>query len=142
MDLKSKRSLYHPDGIISNVFRPDGTQILVTLEHAYMVGAGFAAKVKPGVYTCVRGTHALSDGKPFETFEVTGVDGHTGILFHHGNFNEDSEGCILTGDAEARGPDPHGDGTLRDLVTNSNVAFQRFMAAQQGVDHFVLEVVA
>jgi len=145
MNLKIKRRLYEKDGIISDVTTPEGGKLLTTLEHAYPSGLpefAWLPKVQPGVYRCVRGEHSLHDGKLFETFEVTGVPGHSGILFHHGNWNRDSEGCILTGDALAKAPDPKDSGSVHDLVTNTRVAFDRFMAAQEGCDFFDLEVVA
>ena len=143
MNLKIKRVWYLADGIISNVFTEDGTHLLTTLEHAYSDGAGeWEPKVPPGVFECVRGTHALHDGREFETFEVTGVKGHAGILFHHGNWNEDSEGCILTGDALTEAPDPKNGGAVADLVTNTDAAFARFMAAEAGEATFSLTVEA
>lgn len=145
MDLKLKRVFYEADGIVSNVFDPQSKHVMTTLEHAYPSGLPeykWLPKVPPGVYTCKRGTHALHDGKQFETFEVMGVAGHAGILFHHGNWNRDSEGCILTGDALTEAPDPEDGGHAHDLVTNTNAAFSRFMEAQDGCDSFTLTVEA
>ena len=143
MNLKLQRVFYEDDGIISNCFDENRQLLMVTLEHAYPSGLPnykWLPKLMPGKYVCVRGMHRLrSMTKDFETFEVTGVPGHTGILFHHGNWNEDSEGCILTGDnldaAKRNGKD-------QDLVVNTFPAFNRFMAAQKNVDRFMLEVLA
>jgi hypothetical protein len=66
---------------------------------------------------------------------VTGVAGHTGLLFHWGNWNRDSDGCILTGEAFA-------DSAKGEMVTNSRASFARFMALQDGFDSFQLEVKA
>ncbi len=108
-----------------------------TLEHAYDDGqGGWQAKLPEGVYTCVRGTHALHNGIPFETFEITGVAGHKGILFHAGNFNRDSEGCVLLGRDVAINPN-----TGEEMVTGSKAEFAAFMARLDGVDSFQLEVV-
>lgn len=141
MNLIMKRNLYRADGIISEVFDESGNKVLTTLEHAYSDGAGeWEPKIPPGVYDCVRGQHQLLHGGTFETFEVAGVKNHSGILWHHGNWNEDSEGCILTGDAMISAPDPAFGGAARDLVTNTNPAFMRFMAMQMGCDQFQLTV--
>ena len=146
MDLTIKREQYLDDGIFSRVTRDDtGEEVMVTCEHAYPSGLPeytWLPKVMPGKYTCVRGTHQLAHGDPFETFEVTGVAGHSGILFHRGNWQDDSRGCLLCGedfaqtehDAERPGPE--------DMVTNSRVAFESFMALQAGADVFTLTVVA
>lgn len=143
MDMTTERTWYHQDGIFSNAYRDDTREhVLSTLEHAYPSGDPaytWLPKVLPGRYRCVRGKHALHDGKEFETFEVTGVPGHSGILFHHGNWNQDSEGCILTGDAVTDGVR---DGSPQELVTNTNPAFERFMDLQEGSDSFMLTVKA
>lgn len=106
-------------------------EIAKTLEHSYFIpGGGFIAKLPFGTYRCVRGMHQLSGGFPFETFEITGVPGHSGILFHRGNFNRDSEGCILLGtDIE------------NSALTHSADAFLKFMSGLDGVISFDLEVI-
>lgn len=129
------------DGVTGRLFTDSGELIAVTLEHAYESGVeGYAPKVPAGTYRCVRGWHQLHKGgglsDPFETFEVTDVPGHAGILFHTGNFNRDSAGCILVG---ARFADIGNDGTVD--VADSRAAFARFMRLQDGVDEFELRVV-
>jgi Family of unknown function (DUF5675) len=48
---------------------------------------------------------------------VTGVEGHTGIEIHPGNWPRDTHGCLLVG--EERAPDD---------VTQSRAAFEQLMA--------------
>jgi Family of unknown function (DUF5675) len=84
------------------------------------------------MYTCQRGIHQL--GHPgslvsIETFEVMNVPGHTGILFHTGNTDEDSEGCILLGDKVQN----------FELLDSRNT-FQEFMKLMEGKDTFQLGV--
>lgn len=122
---------------------PDGPQYPIT----------YQPKVPPGVYTCKRGIHHLpwkSDvllGEvlealgaalvkindtlcvKFETFEITGVPGHNNILFHWGNFNDDSDGCVCLG--MGRAP---------NMVTSSRTAFSNFMDAKAGIDEYQLTV--
>lgn len=147
MDLTYKRVMYRPDGIFSTVTRDDtGEHFMVVLEHAYQQPDGsWKPKVQPGVYTCVRGMHTL--GEPphqhqLETFEILGVVGHSGILLHPGNWDEDSAGCSLVGSSFAQGNDPHEDGKLVEMVVNSQETFKKFMAAQEGLDSFQLTVLA
>lgn len=135
MDLTIKRLDYNDDGIFGHLEETDsGDSVAVTLEHAYYSNNGdgsYSPKLPPGDYLCVRGEHRLSKGKPFTTFEVTNVPGHTGILFHPGNYNEDSDGCILLGT------------TLSfSMISESRAAFSKFMALQDGVDEFTLTVLA
>jgi len=138
MDMTTSRKMYRPDGIFSEVVRDDTGEVLMrTLEHAYQDEGtqAWAPKIPPGTYTCVRGTHELKNGVPFTTYEVTGVEGHSGILFHKGNWDKDSEGCILCGLEFA-------DSSRGKMVTQSAVAFDKFMELQAGVDLFYLKVVA
>lgn len=134
MDLYLKRTDYRPDGIFGEITSPDFT--CYTLEHAYANnGHGFQPKVPSGTYTCVRGTHKLEHGPSFETFEVTGVEGHSGILFHVGNVNGDSDGCILLGLNIITGSE---DGM--QTIHASREAFNKFINVQAGVDSFTIVI--
>jgi hypothetical protein len=151
MNLRSKRMHFRPDGIFSGIFLDDGTLFMVTLEHAYKrsdpaVAGSLASyperesipKIITGSFTCRRGKHRLHGMKEdFETFEVTGIPGHSNLLFHWGNFNENSEGCILTGE---RLVDTVRNAKPTDMITNSRLAFDRFMKLQEGIDEFQLKV--
>lgn len=127
---------YRADGIFGDfTFREDDVPFMVTLSHAYETSPyKFAPVVAPGEYTCVRGKHRLDDGVEFETFEITGVAGHSGLLFHAGNFNKDSKGCTLCGREIATQTNGQG------MITHSRATFADWMARLQGVDEFKLEV--
>lgn len=115
-------------GLLSN---DDGSQIFYTLEHAYLQpDKCFISKIPNGVYACVRGMHQLERMiRPFETFEITGIMGHTDILFHSGNRNGDSAGCVLLGMSR------------NDVeVLNSREAFSKFMELMTGINLFNLTV--
>lgn len=129
MELTLTRRQYRDDGIFSQLTGL-GNPIL-TLEHSYEK----KPKVPRGTYRCVRGMHYLKGmKKPFETFEVKSVPKCTGILFHVGNYNRDSEGCILVGENLGMS-----NGAL--MLTHSRAAFYRFMRALAGVNEFTLHVV-
>lgn len=133
---KLRRTSFEADGIFG-VFTFDGDDdaFMETLEHAFFQGNGEYAPIIPnGTYTCVRGTHALSNGVPFQTFEITGVNGHSGLLFHAGNFNKDSHGCVLCGQEEVK----QANGEM--MITGSRTRFAQFMARLDGVQSFQLEV--
>lgn len=131
MDLVLHRHQFLPTGIFGSLVSIDKI-IATTLEHAFSNSAGWAPIVPIGTYACVRGKHQLEGMKePFETFEVTGVPGHTGILFHVGNYNRDSSGCILVGLAMV------GDGQEK-MISGSREAFKEFMNLQRFVDSFQL----
>jgi hypothetical protein len=155
MNLRSTRMHFRPDGIFSGIFLDDGndfpTMFMVTLEHAYKrsdpaVSGSLASyperefipKIITGDFACRRGKHRLHGMKEdFETFEVTGIPGHLNLLFHWGNFNENSEGCILTGE---RLVDTVRNAKPTDMITNSRTAFDRFMKLQEGLEEFRLKV--
>jgi hypothetical protein len=73
-------------------------------------------KIPPGRYVCRR-TYFHRGG--FDTYEVTGVEGHSRLLFHKGNVEADSEGCILVGQRF--------DQWGRPAVLESALAFSVFM---------------
>lgn len=127
---------YRPDGIFGNfTFEGDENPFMVTLSHAYQQeDKSWKPIVREGNYLCLRGSHSLNNGIPFETFEITGVDGHSGLLFHPGNFNKDSHGCTLCGEEIKTQPD----GSW--IITNSKVKFEDFMNRLKGIQNFYLEV--
>lgn len=124
-------------GIFGELVDQLGMHVACTLEHSYggPLFDHFMPKVPEGEFQCVRGVHQLVGmTHSFETFEVTGVPGHTGLLFHAGNFNSNSIGCILVGETiEKLG------GVL--MVTNSKIALEKFMDIQSGIDSFLLTVI-
>lgn len=121
---------YRDDGIFSELRDETGKVIAHTLEHSY----DKKPKVELGAYKCVRGPHRLHGMvSDFETFEITGVQGHTGVLFHWGNWNDDSNGCVLLGEGIAASQ-------KGQMVTNSRKTFQEFMDMLEGQNSFTLMV--
>lgn len=137
MTLILKRKDYRNDGIFSELLTEEGKKLCETLEHSYPDSAGkWSPKIPGGNYLCVRGSHRLHADHPvFETYEVTGVSGHQGILFHCGNTENDSEGCVLLGQAAVEKD------ALRTLI-HSRDAFKDFMARVGLAQSFILKVVA
>jgi len=124
---------YRADGIFGEfTFDGDPGRFCVSLEHSYDI----KPKLPSGIYTCKRGQHKLHNGIPFETFEITGVPGHSGILFHAGNFNADSSGCVLLGHAIVGDPITGG-----EMITGSKDEFKQWLERLDGIDEFQLEVI-
>lgn len=143
MDLTLTRTEYRPDGVFGVLSKTEtGEQVAVTLEHAYSKVAKYYTKVDQGVYTCVRGEHTLHhDPTPFETFEIMDVLGHSDILFHVGNYNEDSDGCVLLGYSTYDQPHLDSEGDIKyKMLTGSRQTFGAFMQLQEGIDQFTLTV--
>lgn len=130
--MKLTRTSYEESGIYGILSQDDGSQIAVTLEHAYQQDDGsFAPKTPSGIYQCVLGQHELASmTAPFQTYEITNVPGHSNILIHMGNYNADSEGCVLVGANR-----------VDNMITNSRVTFASFMESMAGIDSFQLEIV-
>lgn len=118
------RTNFADNGIFGILTDVSDNIVAYTLEHSY----NKIPKLPNGTYTCVRGQHALHSG-PIETFEITGVTGHSGILFHYGNYNADSDGCVLLGTGETTA-----------AVTDSRDAFSNFMSRLMGINSFTLIV--
>lgn len=133
MKLKLENIEFSEHGIFGILEDENNFFALNTLQHAYPSNDAFLWKPKlpPGDYVCVRGFHRLpSMVDVFETFEITNVPGHTGILFHVGNFNKDSEGCVLLAYGRKG----------NDLI-ESKAGFQAFMDYVDGIDQFDLTVI-
>lgn len=125
MTLTLTRNDFTSDGIFGTLEDDKSKLFLVTLEHSF----DSKPKLYDGVFNCVRGTHKLHNLIPFQTFEITGVVGHTGVLFHIGNYNKDSDGCVLLGIDR--------DGTM---ITHSAIAFSKFTALLEKENSFTLVV--
>lgn len=133
MDLTLRRLSIEDQGAFSYLLTSLGSQIACTVERTFGELGAPAVVLQPGEYVCVRGEHSLDGIHRFETFEVTGVSGHSGILFHSGNWETDSKGCIIVGEAF---------GTLgeRKAVVRSVSAFHTFLDRERDVESFMLTV--
>ena len=82
-----------------------------------------------GVYRCVR----VQSPRFGKTFEVTQVPGRTHILFHRGNYLEDTEGCILVAEEFS--------GTYeKPMIVSSHRGFMEMMKLLQDDSEFELEI--
>lgn len=131
-----KRLSFLETGVFGELLSDSSIHFCFTLEHAYADYSTnpptYVSKIPNGVYTCKRGMHILEGmSAPFETFEITGIPGHTNILFHVGNVNADSAGCVLLGTLQAEGSE----------ILNSRLAFTQFMDSLKYLDSFDLTVI-
>ncbi len=98
-DIELVRVSVAPEGAFGVVLIDGVPPGLVTLERTYPTddirprGPQYV-KIPAGRYLCRRTTFQRGG---YETYEVTGVVGHDRLLFHRGNVEGDSEGCILLG---------------------------------------------
>lgn len=110
---------------------PDVGVEFCTLEHSYATDKdSWAPKVEKGTYECQRATMKT---KGLETFIIMNVPNAEGIFFHKGNYNDDSEGCVLLGtDCDVERVVP--------LLIDSRVAFDKFMSILKNDNQFTLVV--
>ncbi len=133
MDLLLTRVYVGPEGAFSTIAPIGKPPFLVGLEHTYEDNA---VKVPRGTYTCRR-TH-FNRGN-YDTFEITGVQGHSRLLFHRGNEEDDSDGCVLVG-LRFGLVSKLNTYANKDGVLESISAFSIFMSRQGNIDSFRLEV--
>lgn len=137
MDMVLRRLNFRQDGILGELVSDDQTFECATLEHAYTNDNGnWEPKLPIGLYLCRRGKHTLEHhAYPFEAFEIMNVPNHTNILFHVGNFNNDSQGCVLLGEKMNQSER----GSL--MIGYSKSTFDKFMNFHRGVEEFNLTVI-
>ncbi len=92
--LKLVRIAYISDGTFGVLFDYDGTPFCLTLEREWKDNKRNISCIPVGVYTCKR----IDSPKFGDTFKVLRVPGRTDILFHKGNIEDDSHGCIVIGE--------------------------------------------
>ena len=102
----------------------------VTLERPWKDNKRGESCIPKGVYTCVM----VKSPKFGPTWMVQNVPGRSEILFHKGNLEDDSHGCILVG--ESFNP------VLgRPGITASKEGFEEFMKITSMCTSFPLEIV-
>lgn len=138
LELTLKRVSFHDDGTIG-VLLCGSAPLCLTLEEEWRDNAKSISCIPLGSYTCRR----VDTPKHGVTYEVTGVPGRSAILFHSGNTEEDTMGCILTGREwgwlQAKDEDT-GIERMKLSVLRSREAFKAFMEAIGSRDSFVLHV--
>ncbi len=131
MDAKLTRKSASLYGILGEWSRlSDGQKLFVTLEHAYVEEGKFVPKLAAGTYRCIR-RFSPKHGEIFMVENPPAFEGHpvTYIEIHVGNYNSDSEGCILLGETLGVG-----------CILESRPAVDSFMEMQLGTDAFTLVV--
>lgn len=113
------------DGCFS-VLLWEGRPFAVSVERTFDSGQPI---IQAGMYQCTR-SHFNRGG--YDTFEIE-VQGHDRILFHRGNTEEDSIGCVCIAEKF---------GILNDktAVLESVEGFTEFMNKTTGLDSFNMEV--
>ncbi len=133
------RKEFSSEGIFGELIDENGKLLAVTLEHAFLQLDGtYLPKIAAGVYTCLLGhSHHLDHMPPgavFTAYEFLNLPNFmgkpvNGCLFHIGNKNADSDGCVLLG-AVVR----------NEWIYSSGEAFAAFMLSQNGLANIQITV--
>ena len=129
MILTLKRVSYSPIGTFGVLIREDKVPFAVTLEDPDKNNQVGISCIPVGMYTCKR----INSPKFGITFTVLDVPGRTHILFHKGNTQKNTRGCILIG--EQFDPVLGTEG-----ITHSKKGYNEFMTTVSKVDKFFLYI--
>lgn len=108
----------------------DGKPICLTLEPYSRDNETNISSIPNGQYICKK----IVSPSYGETFEVTNIQGRSSILFHWGNLDTNTEGCILLGEE-------YGELSGQWAVLSSKKAFVEFMGYMQDIDAFTLTII-
>lgn len=99
----------------------------LSLEREWLDNATGISCIPAGDYICKR----VDSPRFKDTFEVTNVKDRTHILFHAGNLDDDSHGCILVGEKFGRVKGSPG-------IQSSREGFNEFMEIMSNENEFRL----
>jgi hypothetical protein len=92
---KLERVIISNQAILGIWKAPTGLELCRTLENPFRTVIKDSA-IPNGVYTCVK-----DDTGKFKFYKVLNVPNRKNIEIHQGNYEDDTEGCILVGEAWA-----------------------------------------
>ena len=123
-----KRIASNTDGTFG-VLLDEDIPFCLTVERQWLENRSNVSCVPDGTYICKRGQFT----KHGNTFEVMNVPGRSAILFHKGNIDDDSHGCIIVGEQY---------GYLSEdvAVLSSGSAFTEFLDRLKDVNEFELTI--
>jgi len=124
--LRLVRLTKSPDSPTYGVLLNEGIPFALTLEDPWLGNMPNVSCIPLGHYRAVK--HHFGD-----TFWIQDVPGRSEILFHKGNTQHDTHGCILVGESFS-----HVLG--EDGITGSKEGFAEFMRILEGVDEFNLDI--
>ena len=126
--IKLVRIAYIDDGTFGVLFDED-TPFCLTLEREWRDNKRGESCIPAGQYICKR----VKSPKFGDTFEILDVFGRSHILFHKGNIEDDSHGCVITGEE-------YGKYKNKVAVLSSGRAFKEFMTRLDGERFFKLYI--
>ena len=128
MDLKLKRVVDNEDATFGVLINGD-IPFAVTLEPAWEDNKKGISCIPSGPYSCKR----VKSPKFGDTFEILDVLERTHILFHKGNSERNTQGCVLIAEE-------FGKLNGKAAVLASGRGFAEFMSILKEVDEFELTI--
>ena len=122
------RIAFNEDGTFG-VLVDEDVPFCLTLERPWLNNKKNVSCIPDGFYMCRR-TNSPKFGN---TFEVMDVRNRTHILFHKGNLDDDSHGCILLGEE-------YGFLSNQPAILSSGRAFREFLGRLEGENEFLLTI--
>lgn len=118
-------------GVLLDVYKMASEYIpfALTCEREWLDNRPDVSCIPTGEYICKR----VNSPRFGNTFEVMYVNGRTSILFHSGNTEDDSKGCILVGEE-------FGVVNGKMAVLSSKRGFAEFLERVKAVDEFMLVI--
>ena len=107
----------------------NGVFFCVTLELPYENNLENVSCIPEGTYNCVR----IISPKFGDTFCITGIPGRKYVEIHWGNYEKDTDGCVLIGDEVSEFEGDHD-------ILNSRITHKAFMNRMIGVQGFTMEI--
>ncbi len=124
-----KRIASNEDRTFGVLLDNDNDPFAVTLEDPWKGNKVNVSCIPADKYICKK----RFSPKFGDTYEVTNVEGRTHILFHKGNTEQDTHGCILIGESfDYLGGDP--------AIINSGKGFREFMRKLYEHSTFILNI--
>ena len=126
MELKLKRVAENEDATFGVLINGD-TPFAITLEPSWEDNKKGISCIPSGPYSCKR----VKSPRFGDTFEILDVEGRTHILFHKGNSERNTQGCVLIAEEF---------GVLngKAAVLASGRGYREFMTILKDVDEFDL----
>ena len=126
MELKLKRVAENEDATFGVLINGD-TPFAITLEPSWEDNKKGISCIPSGPYSCKR----VKSPRFGDTFEILDVEGRTHILFHKGNSERNTQGCVLIAEE-------FGILNGKAAVLASGRGYREFMNILKDVDEFDL----
>ena len=129
--MKLQRFIQTSAGTSGCLLSDTNEELCKSLELPWRENAKGISCIPAGHYTAKR---RFSPEHHRDVFEIEQVPNRENIEIHHGNTVKDTKGCILVGMRFGKlGGMP--------AVLDSDVAFEKLMAALQGIDSFPIQII-